>query len=135
MDIRYAKQLLIILVENVTRLLNAGFGVNHAESSLFQVVGLLQEEPDLKEVFLERVQFTLNAKDPRSCDEGMVPVELIELVTHELKWPELKSIADARIRDKFDSDSLRAVGDVSIKIYDAFNDDWEDREFYAYYQS
>ena len=135
MDTSYAKELLVILIGNVAKILNKGFGVNHAEPSLFQVLNLLNQESDLKDKFLEMVRFTLFANDPGNNDQGMVPVELIELVAHELRWPELKEIANDRINSKFNADRSLAIGDVSMRIYDAFSDEWEDRVFYTNYQS
>jgi len=134
MDIKYEEELLVILIENVARILNVGFGVNHAEPSLFQIISLLKEEDGLKEEFLEMVRFTFKANDPGNCESGMVPTELVELAAHELRWSEFKQIADDRVANRFNSDRSLAVGDICMRIDEAFNDDWEDREFYARYQ-
>lgn len=81
------------------------------------------------------VRFTFDAHDPGKCDPGMVPTELIELAAHELRWPEFKKIANDRITNRFNSDHSLAVGDVCMRIDEAYSDDWEDREFYARYQN
>lgn len=136
MDYHHEKRLLEILVGNVARILREGFGVNSAESALFSVVDLLRTgSPELKEHFLGLADATLAISDPGSLEEGIVPIELLELVVHELKWRELQGLAEKRVIEKFGGDLSRALGDVSRRIFDASSTDWLDREFYARYQS
>ena len=54
MDSAFAKKLLDVLIDNALRILGAGFGVNWAESTFFDIVRLLQRESNLRGYFLER---------------------------------------------------------------------------------
>lgn len=133
MNIEFARTLLDILVENALRVLRAGFGVNWAESVFFDILDLLRAQPALKAYFLEQVKATLSLPDPGRLDAGMLPRELIELASHELRWEELRQIANDRIRDVFGGDSTAAVSDVAHAMLEAFEPDWPDREFYKRY--
>lgn len=135
MDILYAEKLLDILIDNSSRILRAGFGINYAESALFAVIALLKENPSLKDYFLSLILQAFRVDDPGSLREGTVSVELIELVAHELRWDEIRLIAEDRVRKVFSGDYNRAIGDISKRIIEAFDDDWSDREFYKHYQS
>lgn len=134
MDTRFAIRLLDVLIENATRIMAAGFGVNWAESSFFDVVRLLREEENLKSYFLERVQAAFAMRAPGRLDPGTVPIELVELVTHELRWPELLELARERIDNFFGGDEALAVGDITHRLSEAYKDDWQDREFYRHYR-
>lgn len=133
MESPYARKLLAILIENSSRILLAGYGVNYAEPALFSVIALLKECPDLKEDFISMVVDAFSMHDPETARGGGLPVELIELVAHELRWPEIRNAAEKRISDKFMGDKSRAIGDVSVRVINAFDDEWEDREFYNQY--
>lgn len=134
MDIDLSKELLDILIENSSRILVAGFGVNWAaESSFFNVVRLLQDEVHLREYFGQRVRETLSLRDP-GVELGQVPIELIELVAHEFRWPELLEMAEQRVGMFYRGDARLAIGDRAGHIREAYNDDWENREFYDRYK-
>ena len=126
-------RLLDILIENGRRILLAYFGVDRAEATFFDVVALLREQPDLRAAFLERVQRTLQSRDPSGLGIGMVPREQIELAAHELRWPEFETLADERLHLFFHGDRELAVSDPARSIINAFQDSWEDREFYRTY--
>ena len=133
MDTNFAIRLLDVLIENALRILAAGFGVNWAESSFFDVARLLRQEDVLKQHFLERVRATFAMRVPEQLEPGAVPVELIELVAHELRWPELLEIAQERIDNVFGGDATLAVGDIAHRLPEAYDDRWQDREFYQHY--
>lgn len=135
MDLEFAKRLLDILIENSMRILVGGFGVNCAEVTFFEVVQLLKDDTRLRGYFLSRVKDTLDAPNPGALQIGLIPPELIELASHELRWPEFLELAKNRVIDRFDGDDALAVGDVATHIPEAFNDNWADREFYSRYQS
>jgi hypothetical protein len=135
MDINLAIRLLDVLVENALRILSAGFGVNRAESSFFDVVRLLRAEPRLKEHFLQKVAATFALRAPGQLASGTVPIELIELVAHELRWPELLELAKVRVDKFFGGDTALAVGDIADRLSYAYGDNWQDREFYERYSS
>lgn len=135
MDANFSQKLLDVLIENALRILAAGFGVNWAESSFFDIVRLLQKEEVLKEYFLERVRTTFAMSSPGSLDPGTVPTELIELVAHEFRWPELQVLAQQRINTVFGGDAMLAIGDVAHRLQEAYKDDWQDREFYEHYRN
>lgn len=134
MDSAFAKKLLDVLIDNALRILGAGFGVNWAESTFFDIVRLLQRESNLRGYFLERASATFSQIVPGRLDPGMVPVELIELVAHELRWPEFQVLARKRIEDFFGGDENLATGDVAQRVTQAFEHDWQDQEFYEHYK-
>lgn len=134
MDVDFAKKLLDVLIDNSLRILAAGFGVNWAESSFFDTVRLLRQEPSVKDYFLERVRSTFAIPAPGRLDPGTVPTELIELVAHELRWPELQQMAVQRISNLFGGDVALAQGDIAGRLPDAYKDGWPDREFYERYK-
>jgi hypothetical protein len=134
MDASVARKLLDLLIDNALRILTVGFGVNWAESSFFDVVRLLRQEDALKEYFLGRVRATLSMRAPECLDPGTVPVELIELVAHELRWPELLEIAEQRVGKFFHGDRMLAIGDIARRLPEAYEDNWQDREFYEHYK-
>lgn len=133
MNIEFARMLFDILVENALRIQRAGFGVNWVESVFFDILDLLRTHPALKGYFLEQVQTTLSLPDPGRLDAGMLPRELVELASHELRWEELRQIANDRIQSIFGGDSTAAVSDVAQAILDAFETNWSGREFYKHY--
>lgn len=135
MDISFAVKLLDVLIENSSRVLAAGFGVNCAESSFFDVVTLLKQEDALKEPFLERARITLGRRAPEQLSPGAVPVELIELVAHEMRWRELLDLAEDRILKFFNGDPTLAIGDIACRLPEAYDDNWKDREFYKKYRT
>jgi hypothetical protein len=135
MDVHFATKLLDILVENGSRILAAGFGVNWAESSFFDAVRLLRQEEVLRPHFLERVRVTFAARSPEQLNPGMVPIELIELVAHELRWPELLELAKQRVGKFFGGDATLAIGDIARRLSEAYQENWQDREFYEHYRA
>ncbi len=135
MDISSAKVLLQILIENTNKILDAGFGVDQAEKTLFQIIKMLREKSELKEIFLEKVRRTMNTYDPGVIDPDMVPIELIELATHELRWPEFRKFSEERLLRRFNNDRSHAIGDICMRLNEAYDDNWRDREFYLHYKS
>ncbi len=134
MNSEHAQKLLDIYIDNSSRIMNAGFGVNMAESSFFDVVRLLQEESSLKICFLERVRSTFAVRDAWRLDPGFVPIELIELVAHEFRWPELLPLASERIAKYFHGNATLAIGDIAHRLSEAYDDNWQGRTFYARYK-
>jgi hypothetical protein len=135
MDTETWKRLLVILVENSRRILNAQFGVDRAESSFFSIVDLLREKEHLKSDFLTLVAETMEKRDEWGLDEDSVPRELIELVAHEFRWPELLELCEARVQKMYGGDRSRAVNDISWHVPLAFDENWPDRNFYRHYRS
>lgn len=133
MDAHFARILLEVLIDNASRILLAGFGVNWAESTFFDVIRLLSQEGGLKSHFLDLVRKTFALSAPGQLNPGTVPLELIELVAHEFRWPELLQIADERINKLFNGDISLAISDIATRVPEAYKDTWQDREFYEYY--
>lgn len=128
-------QLLDVYINNSSRILSIGFGVNYAEADFFSVIRLLIERPELRNIFVNYVERALQMADPGLLGDSALPQELIELVAHELRWQEIKELADRRVTEMFGGDLDRARGDISHKIYSALSNDWEDREYYSHYQT
>jgi hypothetical protein len=135
MQIEFSRRLLLLLIENVARLLRNRFGVNHAEGSMFEVVDLLKDAPELKSFYLGVLRKTLMNPDPSGYDDGEVPVELNELICHEMKWSELEALAEFRIESRFGGSRSTAISDVSMDMLRALDPNWENREFYRRYSN
>jgi hypothetical protein len=127
-------KLLTILIDNSSRILLAGFGLGWAEATFFDIIRLLRQEDSLKSNFLSKVRSTFAISSLGGLTNGEVPAELIELVAHELRWPELLELAQQRIHERFGGDMDFAAGDVASRLFEAYKDDWEDREFYRRYR-
>ncbi|WP_315774133.1 MULTISPECIES: hypothetical protein [unclassified Bradyrhizobium] len=133
MDLNLSEKLLDILIDNSRRVLDAGFGIGWAESTFIEVVRLLRQEHELKQKFLSRVKDVLANTDSSRQSASLPPIELVEFVSHEIRWPELLSLAQLRIDNLSRADKNLAVGDISSRIKEAFADNWPDREFYRCY--
>jgi len=133
MRIDYAERLLDIYIQSVINILDSNFGVDRAENTMFDAIGLLKDYSELKPVFLRKVVNTFAIRSRDAFDCNTVPEEFIELCAHELRWPEFLELARDRVKTFFHDDIALAVGDVSNSIRDAYSDEWEDREFYRHY--
>jgi|GEM_PF-1559024 len=134
MDDANKLRLMDILVENINRILSAGFGLNEVEAAMFEIVELLRTNPQLKEDALAHIKRSFAEPDLGSLSGSLFPPELIHLIGHELRWPELLLLARDRISVRFSGDAQLAVGDISTTLSDAYNDKWLDREFYRRYK-
>lgn len=120
-------------ISKLSTTLNDGCGIETVEDALFDIVDMLRNRPGLRVQFLEMVDQTFSKRWPYALGENSVPSELIELATHELKWPEFADLASKRIQEVFGGDELLAMSDVSQRVKQAYADDWEDREFFERY--
>ncbi|MER9420539.1 hypothetical protein NKI95_32310 [Mesorhizobium sp. M0306] len=127
--------LLLVLIENARRILVAQYGVDRAEPTFFQIIDLLRAEPELRPVFLALVRRTLMKRHDRwGLDEDSVPSELTQLVVHELRWTEFRELAEERLQTVLGGDRALAISDPVRWIADAYEDSWDDREFYRRYR-
>lgn len=133
MDTKFGIRLLDVLVENCSRILAQGFGANWAESAFFDVVRLLRQNETLKEYFLLKVQATFALRTPDQPGAGAVPIELIELVAHELRWPQILELAHERIDTFFNGNSALAANDIELRLTKAYEENWPGRAFYEHY--
>lgn len=60
----------------------------------------------------------------------VIPYELIAFCMHELRWSNVRRLAEERIRREPTKPNLHQL---MSQIIDAYNDDWVGRLFYAYY--
>jgi hypothetical protein len=120
-------------ISDLSGTLEEGYGIETVEVALFQIVDMLRENPNLKPQFLEMVEQTFSKRWPYALGENGVPAELIELATHELRWPEFAVLANTRIQEIFGGDKILAISDVAHKVIEAYADDWDDREFFKRY--
>lgn len=134
MDIKFGIRLLDVLVENCSRILTQGFGVNWAESAFFDVVRLLRQNDELKDYFLLKVQATFALRTPEILTPNTVPIELIELVAHELRWPQILELAHSRIDTFFNGNESLAANDIEHRLTRAYEDNWPNKIFYERYQ-
>lgn len=124
---------LTVAISKLSNTLNEGYGIETTEDALFEIVEMLREDEALKIPFLAMVERSFMNRSPSGLAENGVPRELVELATHELKWPEFGILADKRIQDLFGGDEGLAISDVSHGVKQAYADDWEDREFFQRY--
>ncbi len=132
MDLESAFGLLDILCENANRIIEPGYGLRAAESTFFEVVGLIRSNEQLKPYVLRKVSTVMKTRDVAS---GVaMPSELVELLAHEFRWPEFKDLAEQRLQALFDGDRLLAMSDLSDHVILALQDNWECRTFYRHYE-
>lgn len=120
-------------ISDLSKTLNEGFGIETTEDALFKIIDMLRSDHDRKAQFLKMVQQSFMNRDPSGLYENGVPRELVELATHELRWPEFANLADNRVHLLFGGDERLAISDVSQGVKRAYADDWEDREFFQRY--
>lgn len=77
------------------------------------------------------VRSALAASDPLNVPNTLPELELIELVVHELRWPEIVDIARERRSALEAQFPGRSRGDASRRIIAAADPDWEDRDLYV----
>lgn len=124
---------LAVAISDLSNTLNEGYGIETTEDALFEIVEMLRGDESLKAQFLAMIERSFLNRSPSGLSENGVPRELVELATHELKWPEFAILADKRIQDLFGGDESLAISDVSHAVKKAYADDWEDREFFQRY--
>ena len=134
MDSSRKLELLSLLIDNCKRLLAAKYGVNAAEPELFRVIDFVRHDGELRNEFLRRSSLTFSQEDGWGLEPAALPREMIELASHELRWPEFLQQADDRIERQFSGNASLAAGDIASAVRTAFRDDWEDREFYDRYR-
>lgn len=122
-----------LAIADLSKTLNEGFGIETTEDALFKIIDMLRSDQDQKAHFLNMVEQSFMNRDPSGLFENGVPRELVELATHELRWPEFANLADKRVRSLFGGDEHLAISDVSQGVKRAYADDWEDREFFQRY--
>lgn len=122
-----------MVVSAVSKTLNEPRGIETVEEALFDIIDMLRENPDFKAEFLEMIARSFTHRSPSGLFDGGVPRELVELATHELKWPEFAVLADRRIQNIFHGDDSLATSDVSQGVKAAYADDWEDRDLFQRY--
>lgn len=120
-------------ISDLSNTLNEGYGIETTEDALFEIVEMLRGNESSKAQFLAMVERSFMNRSPSGLSENGVPRELVELATHELKWPEFSILADKRIQDFFGGDEGLAISDVAHGVKQAYADDWEDREFFQRY--
>ncbi|WP_313200384.1 hypothetical protein [Rhizobium sp.] len=128
MEKKYALRLLDIYIENAVRIFDGGFGCDRAENAMFAAVDLLREYESLGPDFLSRVRDTLSKADVWRTDSGTMPLELIELAIHDLRWPEFQQLIETR-RSMFPLDTKH----ISLKA--AFDPNWCGREYFQRYRN
>jgi hypothetical protein len=138
-DIKFGIRLLDVLVENCSRILSQGFGVNWAESAFFDVIRLLRQNDELKDYFLLKVQATFALRTPEILTPEIltpntVPIELIELVAYEFRWPQILELAYVRIDSFFNGNESLAANDIEHRLTRAYEDNWPNKIFYERYQ-
>jgi hypothetical protein len=120
-------------ITDLSETLNQGRGIETVESALFDIIDMLREDLHLKNQFLAMVEVSFCNRSPSGLDKNGVPRELVELATHELKWPEFKVLANKRIQRVFGGNELLAISDVAYSLNQAYADDWEDRDLFERY--
>ena len=124
---------LVSAVSALSNTLNQLHGIETVEDALFDIIDMLRSNPDLKPEFLAMVEQSFTHRDKSGLFDGGVPRELVELATHELRWPEFAILADQRIQTIFGGDNNLSISDVSQSVKAAYADDWEDRDLFERY--
>ena len=98
------------------------------------MVRLLRQNDELKDYFLLKVQATFALRTPEILTPNTVPIELIELVAHELRWPQILELAHSRIDTFFNGNESLAANDIEHRLTRAYEDNWPNKIFYERYQ-
>jgi len=130
MSLPDSEQFLVTLIESVRRFLDGNFGIGPSENTMFAAVDLLRSEPALRKMLSQRIVKCLKPFCEGTAD--VIPLELIELIAHELRWEEIREAAVHRANVMFGGLHL-ALGDDSERVVEAFSDDWDGRMFYRRY--
>lgn len=120
------KSLFTILIENVARILEAGFGVESVESALFEILWVTSNYEDSKEVLLGLIEGEIPRKCTGEMGFGSIPLELLELLIHEYKWKEIIELVES-------SDSRSTTKMLADELREAMSDEWKGREMYRHY--
>lgn len=121
------------LISDLSNTFKEGYGIEVTEDALFKIIDMIRVDQERKVEFLDMVERSFMERDPSGLCKNGIPRELVELATHELRWPEFATLADKRLHSIFGGDEQLAASDVSQGIKRAYADDWEDREFFQRY--
>ena len=102
--------------------LSQAVSLNEAEPEMVTLLREIKSNQGLRPFVVEMFKKSLSAPH---C-----PWELIQFCMHDLRWPEMREwIEERRL-------AAKSIDDATYwrKLTDAFEDDWEDAEFYSTFQ-
>jgi hypothetical protein len=102
-------------------ILNTEFSFELAESNYLRCLEIVRANPDMRTQFVSSLTSLYEAKE--------VSDEPIAYLMHVLRWPEVASWAEEKLRTSRDS---IATGASLEKILAAYNENWENKEFYLH---
>lgn len=141
MELEAAKKYLNILFNHIFDLLFINkLGVNHAEHVFIRILELLQDDPQLKDWFIELVRYNLLMDEQdmtrlQRRPNWFVDPDLILFIAHATKWKEFEKIAEERKSKLHTLKTLNNAREFADELMNALRDDWEDRDFYKKFES
>ncbi|MDI9855178.1 hypothetical protein [Comamonas sp. 17RB] len=120
------------LSKRITQLADPTLGEDELEPLYEEVLGFLEAHPAHRVELAQRLINVMGAyRFGRERSEALLPSTAIAYSMHVLRWPEVREFAEQEHRDFY----APKMETLMTSIMDAFEDDWEDRDFYKRFQS
>ncbi len=139
MELDIGRKYLHLLFNHIFEILFVNkYGVNHVEHIFVRVLFLLSESIELKSWFLDLAKKNLISDETdltmfNNRPEWFIDPDLIFFIAHATKWNEFKLMAEERKSILASITTLNDEHDFSELLFDALEDNWEDRDFYNYF--
>lgn len=106
----------LLAAENI---LKTEYSFEKAEPNYLKCLQIIRSAPEMRPQFAELLKLLF--------DTNEVSDEPIAFLMHVLRWSEVRAWAEQKMRQMH---APIATGRPLEKIIEAFNDDWENQEFY-----
>lgn len=104
-------------------ILNTQYSFEKAEPNYLRCLEIIESAPEMRPQFSELLKSLFDANE--------VSDEPLAFLMHALRWPEVREWAEGSIRRM--SNPI-ADGRPLEKVIEAFNDEWENKEFYELFR-
>ncbi len=120
------------LSKRIIQLAEPTLGEDELEPLYEEVLGFLEAHPAHRVELAQRLINVMGAyRFGRERPEALLPSTAIAYSMHVLRWPEVREFAEQEHRDFY----APKMETLMTSIMAAFEDDWEDRDFYKRFQS
>ena len=120
------------LSKRVAQLAEPTLGEDELEPLYEEVLGFLEAHPAHRAELAQRLIDVVGAyRFGRERQEALLPSTAVAYSMHVLRWPEVLAFAEQEHRAFY----APKMATLMTAIMAAFEDDWEDRDFYKRFQS